>query len=131
MFSGNRRNVPKTIAKRYQIKDHAERDPEITLSEPSETYNVCIKAGDTIVAAICPVMGEPIFAIVDRCPDAETFVCRLYDTVFDRHFYAYRVRHISQDQVTMMSRPLLYRLPVSRVRTSLNIQYLCLRHAIV
>lgn len=118
-------NVPKTVAKRYQLKDFADRNEGLDFGKDK------IKSGDTIAVDVCPVTGEPIFAVVDKRPESKTYICRLFETVFDNHYHAYRVQYVSTNQGVLRTNKLPYRLPVSRVRTHLNIQFIVLRHAVI
>ena len=123
--SGNHRNVPKTVARRYQLKAHSEQPLDI---------NACsrIAKGDVIVVGTCEVTGEPIFGLVDSLTEnGAAYLCRLYETSFDAHYHAYRVSFIDKALVIVPADILVYKLPVGRVRNKLNVQYLCLRHTVI
>ena len=121
---GNRKNVPKTVAHGYQLKDHAQRQEE-------RMDLVKIKNGDVVVAGICPTYGEPLFGqVLKTQPEGHLYV-RLYATVFDSHYHAFHVKCMSDIHTVVDRSRLLYYLPVSYTKTELNTPYLCVRHSIV
>ena len=123
--SGNHRNVPKTNARRCQLKAHSEQPLDINAFSP-------IARGDVIVIGTCQVTGEPIFGLVDSLTENRAaYLCRLYETSFDAHYDAYRVCFIDKALVIVPADILVYKLPVGRVRNKLNVQYLCLRSAVI
>ena len=122
---GNFMNIPKTVARRYQLKDHSDR--------PLDTgIEIKICKGDSIVVDTCQVSGEPIFGLVDDySDDGESYICRLYVTNFVGHYHAYKVQYIERTLVIVPRNHLVYKKPVGRVKTKQNVQYLCLRHSVI
>ena len=77
--SGNHRNVPKTVARRYQLKAHSEQPLDIN------AFSRIVK-GDVNVVGTCEVTGELIFGLVDSLTEnGAAYLCRLYETSFNVH----------------------------------------------
>ena len=120
-------NVPLTVANRYQLKAHADRST-ITLSQD-------LKVGEVVVVGVCPVYCEPMFGVIRECKnsvDTGTILsCQLYESHFDSHYHAYTLDFMSSEILEVKSDKLMYKLPVSHVRTKLNIQQFCIWHSVV
>ena len=91
-----------------------------------------IAKGDTVmVVGTCEVTCELIFGLVDGLTENEVaYYSRLYDTSFNAHYHAYRVCFIDKALVIVLA-VIMYKLPVWRVRNKLDVQYLCLRSAVI
>ena len=80
----------------------------------------------------CEVTGELIFGLLDGLTEnGAAYYSRLYKTSFDAHYHAYRVCIIDKALVIVPADILVYKLRVGRVRKKLNVQYLCLRSAVM
>ena len=138
---GNFRNLPLTIARKYQEKQYADRHgttPDIIRpicgGRGVEIHSTKYLPGDTIVVGICTDYAQPLFGkiiSIDSSNGDVQFLCKLYATLFSSHYHAHEIQHITSENITVVHSQMTYPLPASVVRSKNSGNHICIRHAVV
>lgn len=137
-LSGNFRNLPVTVAKRYQLKEYAD-STNITSKITTTSKGVSVlgteyQVGDYIVVGLCDNFGFPVFGKVQSMEvlgESLVFKCALADTWFNPHYHAHELVHQTEKTVLITSCQLLYHLPASFLTTDSGLHFLCIRHNVI
>lgn len=137
-MSGNFRNLPVTVAKRYQLKEYSDsKDEAHKITPTSKGVSVLgteYQMGDYIVVGVCDNFGFPVFGKVQSMNvqgESLVFKCAVTDTRFNPHYHAHEVIHQTDKTVLITSCQLLYHLPASFLTTDSGLHFLCIRHHVI
>lgn len=135
MTTGSFRNLPVTIARKYQQKQYAD-----TLNGGNEELRLTSKGvivrgttyliGDTLVVDICKNFGLPVFGKVDKLKIVSNdviFECRILETIFNAHYHAHETMYMTNDRCFIKQSNLPYYLPASVVKSSFSGDFICIR----
>jgi hypothetical protein len=135
---GNFKNLPLTVAKRYQIKEYADTQ-ETVMNIVKNKHGVEIggtdyRVGDYLVVEVNDTLTQPVFGkIKSMLPDGSTyqFTCAVVETFFCSHYHAYQVTHETEEIITVKQNILPYLSPASLVHTDNGLIFLCIRHVVL
>ena len=137
---GNFKNLPYTVARRYQQKQFAElSSPESAAVKVMQKGNAVefqgtkYEVGDFLVVGICPVHGLPEFGKLVKIANTDPVVlsCQKFVTFFNEHYHAYEIEHSSPVHQNINQCDLLYKQPVAAHSNPFTRDLLSVRHMIM
>lgn len=127
IYLGNFKNLPSTVARRYQQKQFADlsssNEPERQIIKQGEGVilnGTKYLVGDFLVVDICAAYCQPVFGKIvniNNETQSTNFKCQKFQTHFDSKYHAHVIDHIMPDFVNIEHRALKYVHPVTLVET--------------
>ena len=118
---GNFRNMPASLASKYQLKDFVDKDKESSIKK------LDISVEDVVCVDV--VNTDPLFGIVLNKED-DALTVRLLETLFDAHMHAYMIIDRLPATKILSTSSLRYMQSLSITTDYHQHEYICPRYAI-
>ena len=141
VIAGNYRNLPMTVANKYQRHQYAQTHIGLMTSRMKilgegngvEVNGTKYVLGDTIVVGMCHSFGQPLFGEITEFEvdeDDVVFTCVQYDCDFNSHYHAFEIHHLTAMETRVSHSNLLYNMPASVLRSDFSGDFICVRYGI-